>query len=102
MQFYLVSDNLDTNVGLRLAGIPGVLVHEKAEAERALQTALGRKDVGIVLVTSNLVKLCSDFIKKEKIFRKLPLILEIPDRHSTGTGRVSIKKHINEAMGIKI
>ena len=28
MRFYLISDNVDTQVGMRLAGIEGVVVHE--------------------------------------------------------------------------
>ncbi|HEX3027523.1 MAG TPA: ATP synthase subunit F, partial [Clostridia bacterium] len=28
MRFYLISDNVDTQVGLRLAGIEGVVVHK--------------------------------------------------------------------------
>ena len=28
MKFYLISDNIDTQMGMRLAGIDGVVVHE--------------------------------------------------------------------------
>ncbi|MBQ4170236.1 MAG: ATP synthase subunit F, partial [Ruminococcus sp.] len=28
MKFYLISDNVDTKMGMRFAGIPGVVVHE--------------------------------------------------------------------------
>ena len=31
MKFHLISDNIDTIVGMRLAGITGVLVHEDEE-----------------------------------------------------------------------
>ena len=31
MRFYLISDNVDTQVGMRLAGIEGVVVHEPEE-----------------------------------------------------------------------
>ena len=33
MRFYLISDNVDTQVGMRLAGIEGVVVHERVEVE---------------------------------------------------------------------
>ena len=40
MRYYLISDNVDTIVGMRLAGIDGVLVHETAAVQRALREAI--------------------------------------------------------------
>ena len=39
MKFHLISDNIDTIVGMRLAGINGVLVHEDDEVKKALSDA---------------------------------------------------------------
>ena len=36
MKMYLISDNIDTMTGMRLAGIEGVVVHEKEELKAAL------------------------------------------------------------------
>ena len=40
MKFYLISDNIDTQMGMRLAGIDGVVVHEPDEVKRELEKAL--------------------------------------------------------------
>ena len=40
MRFYLLSDNIDTLMGMRLAGIEGVVIHEKEEVEKALTEAM--------------------------------------------------------------
>ena len=37
MRFFLISDNVDTEVGMRLVGIEGVVVHEKDEFLNALE-----------------------------------------------------------------
>ena len=42
MRFYLISDNVDTQVGMRLAGIDGVVVHEQDEIREALESAMRR------------------------------------------------------------
>ena len=34
MKFFLISDNVDTVTGMRLAGIEGVVVHEAQEPDR--------------------------------------------------------------------
>ena len=31
MQFYLISDNVDTIMGMRLVGIDGVIAHERVK-----------------------------------------------------------------------
>lgn len=34
MKMYLISDNIDTYTGMRLAGVEGVIIHEKQQAQR--------------------------------------------------------------------
>ena len=36
MKMYLISDNIDTYTGMRLAGVEGVVVHERAELKESL------------------------------------------------------------------
>ena len=43
MKIYLVSDNVDTLVGMRLAGIEGCVVHEQSELNTAIDHALEDK-----------------------------------------------------------
>ena len=56
MRFYLISDNIDTQAGMRLAGIQGVVVHEPEEVEKALDEALKMKDVAVILITETLLQ----------------------------------------------
>ena len=44
MKMFLISDNVDTYTGMRLAGVDGVVVHEREELYEALQNVL--KDCG--------------------------------------------------------
>lgn len=43
MRMFLISDNVDTLTGMRLAGIDGVVVHEKQEIKQALDEVLSQK-----------------------------------------------------------
>ena len=47
MRFFVISDNVDTQVGMRLAGIEGVVVHEPEEVNRALTTAMEQEDIAM-------------------------------------------------------
>ena len=102
MRFYLISDNVDTRVGMRLAGIDGVVVHEAAEVNKALSDAMAMEDVGVILMTEHLVKLCSGLVDDLKLNRSRPLIVEIPDRHGNGRAKDSITRYVREAIGLKI
>ncbi len=102
MRFYLISDNVDTQIGMRLAGIEGVVVHEVEEVRKALTDAMEMEDVAVVLITERLLTLCPDMVYDLKLHRRRPLIVEIPDRHGNGRTRDSITRYVREAIGVKI
>lgn len=102
MQLYVISDNHDTLVGLRLAGIDGVVAHTPAEVRLALMSAIDNPEIGIVLMTEKLVALSPDLVYDLKLNRQRPLIVEIPDRHGSGRGSESITRYIRDAIGVKI
>jgi V/A-type H+-transporting ATPase subunit F len=101
MKFYLISDNIDTRAGMRLAGIEGVVVHTKTEVAQALESALRMPELGIVLITEKLARLIPDEMSELKLSRELPLVVEIPDRHGTGRLPNSITRYVNESIGLK-
>jgi len=99
---FLISDNVDTQVGLRLAGIKGVVVHEREEVLDALKTALSDPDIGIIIMTEKLTRLVHHELRKMKLQSRLPLIVEIPDRHGSTEDSERITRNIREAIGLKI
>ena len=52
MKMYLISDNIDTWTGMRLAGVEGAVVHEREELKQELDKVLADKDIGCLLYTS--------------------------------------------------
>lgn len=102
MRFWLISDNHDTAMGMRLAGIEGVIVHEPDEVQRALKEAAEQEDIGVLLVTERLVALCPDLVYDIKMNRHRPLIVEIPDRHGDGRSEDSITRYVREAIGVNL
>lgn len=101
MKFFLISDNVDTQMGMRLAGIEGVVVHQAQEVEAAIGEAVKNKEIGILLLTEKLGKLCPDLINERKRNHKRPLIVEIPDRHGGDVGH-ALERYIGDALGIRL
>lgn len=102
MKFFLISDNIDTQMGMRLAGIEGVVVHERQEVLEVLEKVLHRKDVAVILMTTRLVETCPEVISELKLKLKKPLIEEIPDRHGSAKIGETIDRYVSEAIGVKL
>lgn len=102
MKMYLISDNIDTQTGMRLAGVEGCVVHQADDVRRELQKAISDPQIGIILLTEKLGELIPDYIRELKLNVPVPLIVEIPDRHGSRDIADSINRHVREAIGLKL
>ena len=103
MKFFLLSDNVDTQVGMRLAGIDGLVIHEEEKLKQELEVLAQNPEIAIVLITEKLVNLSRDFLQEFRLKNKKPIIVEIPDRHGAKSGGKSLlAEYIQSAVGIKI
>ncbi len=101
MRLFLISDNTDTAVGMRLAGIEGVIVNDELSVADALENALKDEHIAIVLMNKSLCDLCEETIKNFRKNHSSPLLVEIPDR-GTNTQSNSLAEYIRETVGINI
>lgn len=102
MKMYLISDNIDTYTGMRLAGIEGAVVHEKEELKAELNRVLADKEIAIIILTEKFGREFPELIDEVRLSRSLPLLIEIPDRHGTTRGENFITSYVNEAVGVKL
>ena len=102
MRMYVISDNVDTLTGLRLAGVDGRVVHTGNELKDTLDFVTADKNIGVILITEKLAGDFSAEIDRIRLGRRLPLVIEIPDRHGTGRSPDSITAYVREAIGVKL
>jgi len=102
MKMFLISDNVDTQTGMRLAGVEGIVVHEREELRLALERSIADKEIGIILLTEKFGKEFPEIIDEMKLSHKLPLLIEIPDRHGTGRKSDFITSYVNESIGLNL
>ena len=86
---------------MRLAGVEGAVVHERNELLQELDKVMADKEVGIVLLTEKFGRDFPDIVNRVKMNR-MPLFVEIPDRHGTGRKPDFITSYVNEAIGLKL
>ncbi len=102
MKIFLIADNTETFVGMRLAGIDGIIVHGEAEFLEAFKSALADEEIGILLIMDKLYMMFSDLIMEKKMSCSTPLIVSIPDRGSDAAISKSVSSYIETAIGMKI
>ena len=102
MKYFVITDSTDTQVGLRLAGIEGVVVREESQLRSAIDSAAHDPEIAVLLITEKLAAQCRDVIAPLKLTAQRPLVVEIPDRHSAGRAPDSITRYIREAIGVKL
>ena len=102
MKSYLISDNMDTFVGMKMAGIESIVLNDKEEIIKKLEELKKDKEIGIIIITEKIGALIPEQVSKIKLSKERPLLVEIPDRHGSSKGSDSIVRYVKEAIGIKI
>ena len=101
MKLYLISDDSETLTGMRLVGIEGVFADNSEDLKAAVESSVKDEEIGVILITENLVSRCTELVYKYKINLKRPLIVEIPSKNSVRQTD-SITRYVRDALGVKI
>ena len=85
-----------------IAGCWKVSKNLQKELKEAIEKAMSDPEIGIVLLTEKFGREFPELIDEIKLERKMPLLIEIPDRHGTGRKKDFITSYVNEAIGLKL
>lgn len=102
MKMYLISDNIDTQIGMRLAGVDGCVAHSAEHIEAEIKKAVADPDLGILLLTEKAGDMVKEYLNQLKLTLHTPLIIEIPDRHGSRDIAGSINSLVQESIGLKL
>ncbi len=101
MKSFLICNDQETLVGMRLAGVQGVILNKKEEVLDLIDQKIKDNETGIIIITRAIMQLAEKDIMAIKLKSKYTLIVEIP-----GAGleyeNDYITRHIRESIGIKI
>jgi len=100
MYSYLLSDNIDTILGLRIVGIKSKQVDESTFLD-SFNDLLKDESVVLILITSKLYNKFITIIEETKIRLIEKVILEIPTRLNSSDYSLSIDSYISKATGVK-
>lgn len=101
MKMFLITDDSDTKIGLRFAGVDGVVVKDESRASEAIDKALADTEVCVLLVTEGIRRMCPDKVMRINALAK-PVLCEIPDSKNPDSMGSSLEEYIKNAVGISL
>jgi len=101
MKSFLISDSKDIVIGLRLAGIEGVLAESEEEMKKYFLKVTKDRNVGIIIVTEKVFETIKEEVLKLKKSGSSQLVVTIPGRGGF-KDKDFIMKYIKESIGVKI
>lgn len=100
MKSFLLTDNRDTFLLLRLTGIDGIYLREDDNVKEEFMKLVNNKNYGIIYITEKIYEVIKEEVIKIKTKKKLPLVTVIPDRHGYHESKEKITDYIKESIGI--
>ncbi|KAA9218220.1 MULTISPECIES: V-type ATP synthase subunit F [Aerococcus] len=102
MKQYLISDNVHSLTGMKLVGVDGVLIKDQDSFEEAFQAVLERNDIGVLMISPQLIADHQDLVDEVRFNRSTPLIVEMLGPNEYASEQSSIADTIQRAIGISI
>ena len=101
MKYFIIGDE-DAVLGFGMVGVKGKTAVNRSQAEEAFKMALTDKEVGIVIITERIAELIRPHVDQFIFSEKFPLIVEVPDRKGPMAGKPTLRKMVNDGIGIKL
>jgi V/A-type H+-transporting ATPase subunit F len=98
---YLISDNQDTLVGMKMAGVQGEIILEPEAIIRRIDELLLQPEIGLIILTYNIKNKVAEAVMERKLASKDTLIVEIPGPNQK-INTDFITKYIRESIGLKL
>ena len=102
MKQYVLTENLDTLTGMRLAGVDGTLITEDVDFSDIFAKVIEQSEIGLVLISPKLIEKNQDLINEVRFNRSTPLITSAlgPDEWQKQDDTLSAT--IQQAIGIQL
>ena len=97
----LVIGEPDAVLGLGLIGLEGQAVTNLREAEAALEQALRRADVALILLTEDWAEALQEVTDQASITEATPMVIEIPSSRVVERSS-SLHQRVERTLGIRL
>ena len=101
MESYIISDNEETLIGMKMAGISGEIMTDREVIIKKIDELILDPKVGIIILTHQIKMMIEEEVMKRKLQSRETLIVEIPGPKENIKSDF-ITKYIRESIGLKL
>lgn len=101
MEYFVIGDE-DTVLGFGMVGVRGRHVNNERGAHAALDEALEDTEVGVLIITERVAEMVRQRVDTLLFSEDFPLVVEIPDRGGRMPERPTLRRMVNDAIGINV
>jgi V/A-type H+-transporting ATPase subunit F len=101
MKSFVLCEKKETLLSMRLAGIGGKILSNQEEIENTVEELLLDDDIGLILISENILNMSKEYIMDKKLSQKKTLIIQIPEPEGL-QDKEYIMKYIKNSIGIKL
>jgi V/A-type H+-transporting ATPase subunit F len=101
VKLYCIGDE-DTVRGFRMAGVHGRVVTTPEDAVKAITETASRNDCALIVVTPDVAAGALETIQELRLERDRPLVVELPVRGRSVSGRKNLRQLAQEALGVQL
>tara|TARA_Y100001933_G_C18859701_1_gene505377 strand:+ start:372 stop:683 length:312 start_codon:yes stop_codon:yes gene_type:complete len=103
MKSFLISDNKETLIGMRLTGISGVILDNEEQVVQKIDALIKDEEIGIIMITGGIMEMAEEAIMERKMEASETLIVQIPGTHDEeGADDDRLTRYIRESIGLKL
>ena len=94
--------DMDTAVGLRLAGVNNLFIPKDNPAS-LFQQVIQNRDIGVLFITEPIAANLGKPLREFRLHNHIPIIVELPDKKGSDAEKIDFISHIiKRAVGIDI
>ena len=101
MRYFVIGDE-DTVLGFRYAGIEGRVVQIAGEAREAFEEACHDASVAVVIMNDEVARSIREEVDRVRLEGARPLVVEVPGPEGPSKEKVSLRRLIQQAVGIRV
>ncbi len=102
MDKIIVIGDADTVTGFRLAGVLEALPADQSNADELVSAAIARPDVGILIITQDVLSSLSSKTSKQIETLAKPVVIDVPGKRDASKPSESIAQRVKKAIGVEL
>lgn len=102
MKAYVITDNVYTLVGMKIAGVEGDLVDSTHSFKSIFNPVTTNDKIGVVMIAPKLITANQELVNKVRFNQTVPVIVEIPGPDEYKDDQNKITETIQKAVNISV